>query len=252
MALPLRQDGLEDHCDGLGMLRPGGAEVVVGLQHAGVEGMEIPCRDVRGFRTCLEDRCGWHSRSSGPAGGRSWRRRRAGWPVLRTQRCRGVGWGPRGLCPRTTAVLACNRRFPWWAGRPEGRWRSGCQPGWRRRWWREWRPSCLQCPGAGTSPLVVDDSCRIWTCGRDLPPCRGRNSTKAGCPLDVVRHSQYWDAYRCTGRRSPGWDSCASSGQSPGNCGTGGNGTSSSWSSSMSSASWWLPWSACQAGVQSG
>ena len=45
MALPLQQDGLEDHCDGLGMLRPGGAEVVVGLQHAGVEGVETPGGD---------------------------------------------------------------------------------------------------------------------------------------------------------------------------------------------------------------
>ena len=40
VALPLRQDGLEVHCDGLGVLRPGGAALVVGSQHAGVEGLE--------------------------------------------------------------------------------------------------------------------------------------------------------------------------------------------------------------------
>ena len=40
VALPLRQDGLEVHSDGLGVLRPGGTALVVGSQDAGVEGME--------------------------------------------------------------------------------------------------------------------------------------------------------------------------------------------------------------------
>ena len=153
-----------------------------------------PCRGVRGFRTCLEDRCGRRSRSSGLAGGRPRRRRRAGWPVLRTQRRRGVGWGPRGLCPRTTAVPACSRRFRYSAGMPGGRWREGCLPGWRRRWWRERRPWCLQRSEVGwawPSVQVVGGSYRTSICGRDLLPCRGRSSMKAGCSPDVGKCSRY-------------------------------------------------------------
>ena len=105
--------------------------------------------------------------------------------------------------------------------------------------------------GGGPSVQVVGGSYRTSICGRDLLPCRGRSSMKAGCRSDVGKRSRYWRACRCTGRRLPGWRSCGSSGRSPNSCGTAWNETSSrSWT--MSSASWWQPWGACQAGVQSG
>ena len=119
-----------------------------------------PCRCDRGFHSHWEGSCGRRSRMSGAGRGCPLSRRRVGWPGLHTWHRRGVGWGPRGLCPRTIAIPAFSRHFRGAARMPGGQWREGCLLGWRRRWWRERRPWCLQRPGGGWGGLGL--RCRSW------------------------------------------------------------------------------------------
>ena len=153
-----------------------------------------PCRRDRGFHSHWEGSCGRRSRMSGAGRGCPLSRRRVGWPGLHTWHRRGVDWGPRGLCPRTIAIPAFSRHFRGAARMPGGQWREGCLLGWRRRWWRERRPWCLQRPGgvgwAWPSVQVVGDSYRTWICVRDLLPCRGRSSIVAGCRPDIWKRSR--------------------------------------------------------------